>query len=87
MASRAEVNGLCRELELAEDKCSLLFDRIAEICGRRPPRKPSRYQLFVGKCIKEEREEGEPVTEVLKRCVVKWREEPREQKKPGELRH
>lgn len=74
MIDRGEVAGLCSDLELAGEKCDLLYESVRELCERKPKRKLSNYQIFVGDCIKRERKKDEVVTAVMKRCVLKWRE-------------
>ena len=63
----------CIALEIPEDKCQILREAAREICTfkAKKKRKPSKYNVFIGECVKNE---SGPVTERFKRCVLKWKE-------------
>ncbi len=65
---------VCMSLNLDEDKCELVREAAESICTAKGPKRgkraPSEYNIFVGKCVKEEKG---PVPERFKRCVVKWK--------------
>ena len=61
----------CSVLGLTEEQCSVVREAAEESCGPRRKRRPSEFNIFMGKCVKEE---TGPVTERFKRCVEKWKE-------------
>lgn len=73
------IDQTCMILEIDDDGCKLMRDAAIEVYGEKEKktkkkRAPSKYNIFIGKCIKE-RSEGEPVQEAMKKCAIKWRTE------------
>lgn len=64
----------CVALQLSEEQCAIMREAAEQLCKekrQKGKRKPSEFNIFIGKCVKEE--ESGPITERFKRCVTKWK--------------
>lgn len=46
--------------------------------GSKGGRGKSEYQVFIGECLKEHKDGGQPITERMKGCALKWRQSKQE---------
>jgi hypothetical protein len=66
----------CVALNLTDEQCAIIREAAEELCkGKREKgkRQPSEFNIFIGKCVKEEG--AGPITERFKWCVSKWKEQ------------
>ena len=63
------------KMELDNDMVAFL-DELDQPCQvvdkKKVKRKPSKYNIFMGECIRG-RKNGEVVSEAMKRCAVEWK--------------
>lgn len=85
-----KVETLCSSLELDWERCRFLekwvkqqFGEVEAKYAERPvgevkekvKRKPSRYQTFMGECIRDEIKIVGSAPEAMKKCAPKWKRE------------
>jgi hypothetical protein len=66
----------CVALQLTDEQCAIIREAAEELCKEKREkgkRQPSEFNIFIGKCVKEEG--ADPITERFKRCVSKWKAE------------
>jgi hypothetical protein len=63
-------------LQLTDEQCAIIREAAEELCKEKREkgkRQPSEFNVFIGKCVKEEG--AGSITERFKRCVSKWKAE------------
>jgi len=82
MTLTSRLRSACKTVGISKGECDELADMISDVCGvkTRKKRAPSKYNVFMGKCVKE-RPKGTVVQTAFKNCAADYRE----QKKQGKI--